>query len=116
MGYIATHEYPGNIVSLSQEELLALVIEQQRQITKLPLQLAKVTATIQAPTGWSEAAHLGEEAPQNYHVRRDQIPGVRLRGHHSGDGKAAQQKPMQGTGLPGTLRSFTAYITEKRSD
>jgi hypothetical protein len=36
---------------------------------------------------------------------------VSLWGHGSGEGKAAWQKPTQGTGLPDALEVFTAHIT-----
>jgi hypothetical protein len=48
MVYIATHGRPEDIGSLSREKLLALVAEQQRQVTKLQGQLGRATATIQA--------------------------------------------------------------------
>jgi hypothetical protein len=53
-----------------------------------------------------------EETPQNHRTRtRPNRLVVSLWGHDSGEGKAAWQKPTQGTGLPDALEVFTAHIT-----
>ena len=84
MVYISPMKSPEDITSLSREELLALVAEQQRQITQLQGQLAEAAATIKAlraeveqlnRSGKRQAAPFSKGTPVSQPKRPGRKPG-----------------------------------------